>query len=419
MLRLNKIYLIKLIIIILFCLLLSGCWNRREVQELNVSTAIGIDYEEIEGKPQYTLSVLTMKSSQQNIIGGFGSSQSKAQTSRVVTAQGETVYDAIRNYSIRSSRMLFLGQTLVIVLGEETARKGITEIVDFLTRNKDMRFRSILAVCDGRAADALQAQPEFESMISTEIEQIISQNIHWASKAVGTDLLQVKQGLIIPGREVVVPYMKLFCPPEQGSPIRQGAAQGTTSENSQGPSLPNQKTFCIAGAGVFLGDRLIDWINEEETQGYVLIKNKARGGVIPTAYNDTRKNVSFVFRTAKAKIKPILDGDKLVFDVRIKGHGEMLEQDQAVIRDFSAELPNLEKLVNHEIERRCLNTVHKSQELKSDIFGFGDLLHRLQPDVWREIAHRWNEIYPTVTVNVTADFVVEHVGLTSVPLIVE
>ncbi|NLC06503.1 MAG: hypothetical protein GX755_00810, partial [Syntrophomonadaceae bacterium] len=123
MLRLNKIYLIKLIIIILFCLLLSGCWNRREVQELNVSTAIGIDYEVIEGKPQYTLSVLTMKSSQQNIIGGFGSSQSKAQTSRVVTVQGETVYDAIRNYSMRSSRMLFLGQTLVIVLGEETARK--------------------------------------------------------------------------------------------------------------------------------------------------------------------------------------------------------------------------------------------------------------------------------------------------------
>lgn len=418
--RLSKIHLIKLIIVISFCFLLTGCWNRREVQELNVSTAIGLDYEEIEGRPQYTLSVLTMKLPQQNTAGGFSSSQSKTQmTARVVTARGETVYDAIRNYSIRSSRMLFLGQTLVIVLGEDTAKKGITEIVDFLTRNKDIRFRSILVVCDGRAADALQAEPEFESMISTEIEQIISQNIHWASKSVGTDLLKVKQALIIPGREVVVPYMKLFFPPEQGSPIRNGEAQGTLSDKDQEGVLPNHKTFSISGAGVFLGDRLIDWLNEEETQGYVLIKNKGRGGVIPTTYRGTQKNVSFVFRTAQASIKPILDGDKLVFDVRIKGHGEMLEQDGAVIRDYSMELPQLEDLVNHEIERRCLNTVRKSQELKSDIFGFGDLLHRRQPDVWQEIADRWNEIYPTVTVNVTADFVVEHVGLASVPLIVE
>lgn len=71
----------------------------------------------------------------------------------------------------------------------------------------------------------------------------------------------------------------------------------------------------------------------------------------------------------------------------------------------------MEALINREVERRCRNAVARAKGLRSDVFGFGDKLHRTHPQVWRKIENRWEETFPYVNVDIQADFSLEHSGL--------
>jgi len=409
-------------LLILIPLLGSGCWNRREVQDLNVNTALGFDQVMVNGRPQFLFSVLTLKTTEAGQSSGTGMVQPRVSAAgRVISVQGETIYDAVRNYSLRSSRQLFMGHTMVVVIGEELAREGINQIIDFLSRHRDIRMRVWVVVCEGLAEDALQTQSEFESLTSLEISYIISRSAPRSSKTVRTNLFQVSYALLNPGREIVLPYMEIFTPPEEGSPIREGnASSGSDSGSSENENQPQKQTFMLTGASVFLGDKLIGRLDEETTEGLNFITNNASSGVIPVAFNASERNASFLFRKTKTKVKPVINEDgSLLYEVQVKGTGLMQEERNAVIDISKEDLEKVEELVNREVERRCLMAVAKCQELNSDVLGLGELLHRRKPKVWKEVKADWGEVFPTVKVEVKAEFKIENSGLIDQPIIVQ
>lgn len=407
----------------------AGCWNRREAQDLTISTAVGIDRIMVDGHPLYLLSVLSRHPS----TTGGGSSATVGQMPAgsprgiVISAEGETIYDAVRNFSMRSSRQLFLSHTMVLVIGEETARGGITQIIDFFIRHKDIRLRTWVVVCEGLARDALQSQPEKEPLLSEEITKMIEQNRPRVSKVAGADIFQVMHDLLTPGIEAAVTHMKLFVPPETTSPARSaepvpprgdspGGSPGTEGEEEE---QPQQKTFTISGAAVFRGDRLVGRLDEEETQGMLFINGQSLGGIIPFAFGAAEKNASFLFRGLNTRVKPLFNEDgSIEFKILIKGFGELLEEN-AVIEISRDDLKQAEELINQEVVRRCQEGISRAQELKSDVFGFGDKIYRTEPGKWELIKDQWEEIFSTVKVDVVSDMRIEHVGQLRKPIQVE
>lgn len=413
---------------LLSLLLLGGCWNRRELTDLNVNTALGFDRVVVDGRPQYRLSVLTLRPTPPGGggAGGFGGmSQAGAGTSQVITVEGNTINDAIRNYTLRSSRQLFLGHVLLVVIGEETAREGVTEIMDFLLRHHDVRMRELVMVCEGMAAETLQARPEFEQLTALEVAQIMERNSRRGSKAIHTDLFHFIYDLLTPGVEAIVPHLITIVPPEEGSPIWQQAGGtvpgGTGGGAAGGPGVdrPQHKVPFIEGSAVFQGDRLVGYLNREETMGWLLIKGRAESGVIPVAFDAAEDNASFLFLVeGESRVKPVVEGETISFEVKLHGHGELMEQNGA-INISKEDISRLNDLVNREVVRRCQLAVARSQELRSDVFGFGDLLHRKHPRLWKEIKEEWGEIFPTVTVNISSEYTVEHTGLTGESILVQ
>lgn len=443
---------------LLFALVLStsGCWNRREVQELSINTALGIDRIVVEGKPRFRISVLTIRPAELQAGGGGGKSgggtPGRSQSplpSLVLAADGETIYDAMRNYSVRFPRQLFLAHTMVIVIGEEMAKEGIGQIIDILLRHPDMRPRTWVVVTEGSALDALQLQPEVEPSLAQEINNLLLRSRPRGSKTQATNLFQLADVLLTPGKEAVVSRLQVITPPEASSPIRQGTsaakngggsgskqAAGTTPSRAASSSpeaesktpaepyispqdQPQKHTFILAGAAAFRGDRLAGWLNEEETQGLQFITNRASQGVIPVAFDAEEKNASLVFRHAKAKVTPVVENGQIRIEVKIKGQADFLEEKNAVINLGEEDLKKLEQLGNQEVERRCQMAVVRAQELKTDILGFGDLIHRRKPRVWKEIKEQWENIFPTLPVEISADIKVEHSGLLGEPILVE
>jgi spore germination protein KC len=155
---------------------------------------------------------------------------------------------------------------------------------------------------------------------------------------------------------------------------------------------------------------MVGLLDPEESQGFLLITNQARSGVIPVAYAASQKDTSYLFRNVKTQVKPVINNNGITFVVNLKGQGDFKESD-TVIELNEENIRKLEELINQEVEYRCLKAVTKIQAIGADALGFGDILYRLNPKFWKDIKDQWDEIFPTVQVQVKADFQIKHTGL--------
>jgi len=96
------------------------------------------------------------------------------------------------------------------------------------------------------------------------------------------------------------------------------------------------------------------------------------------------------------------------------------------IQEFSGpgEL-DTESELTRSLERRAAATVRnqieemlsRSQELKADVCGFGNLVYRKNPQLWQKLGPAWDdEIFPGLKVDLQVKFKILRTGLIKPPL---
>ncbi|NPV89233.1 MAG: Ger(x)C family spore germination protein [Firmicutes bacterium] len=410
----NKRVMTALIVLLIsLSLITTGCTNRREMTDISIVTASGYDRVMVDGKPMTITTMYCIKPS--STEGGVsGGAANKGVT---FSAMGQNIVDSAVNFNLRMPRGYFISDIQVMLLGEEFAKEGISDYIDLFTRQREIRPRTLVAVCQGKAYDVLQAQPELESLLSGEIANKIQGGAIRASKAINTDLFQVMRDSLTPGKEVVVPYIKVVPRLEQ-SLLAEGDNQTGSSGGKSGETgVQPKRVVTVSGSAVFLGDRMVGLLDDEETQGMLLIDNKARYGTITTKLEDRNSNISLLLtKIPDTEVKPMIHDDVIKFEIKIKGRGELASEENAVVGINKEDFKKAEELINKVVVNRCQRAVDKSQELKSDVFGFGAMLAVARPKYWEEIKDRWGEIFPSIKVNITADFKIENTGLMNNPI---
>lgn len=118
------------IFLVIFTLLLSGCWSKRELSELAIVSALGIDKVD----DGYSISV--------QIINAGEMSENKSGSQAPVTTYhvtGQSLFEAIRKLTASSPRRAYFTHMQLVVFGEEFASEGIAEALDFLARDQAIR----------------------------------------------------------------------------------------------------------------------------------------------------------------------------------------------------------------------------------------------------------------------------------------
>ena len=117
-------------VLLILSVLLTGCWDRRELNELGITLALGID--KVEDEYQVTAQV---------VVPSEISTKSSTGRSPVTLfhANGETVYEALRKLTKNSPRKIYPGHLRMLVIGEDLAEEGIGESLEFLSRDWELR----------------------------------------------------------------------------------------------------------------------------------------------------------------------------------------------------------------------------------------------------------------------------------------
>lgn len=165
------------------------------------------------------------------------------------------------------------------------------------------------------------------------------------------------------------------------------------------------------GLAVFKSDKLIGWLNDEESKVYSYLDNTVRNTVFHVNCPDN-KRVALEVYNAHSKVKGSIRSDipQINIEQRIEAN---LAEVQCKNLDLTNEktITKLNQLTNHKVEGLFEHTIKKvQQEYKADIFGFGEVIHRSNPQAWKKLKDNWDETFVNLPVSVKVDNHIRQLG---------
>lgn len=352
--------------LLLLLSLVAGCWNRREIEDLNFVLAVGLDKSATENKVQVTVQMPLIKKAKQEQEGGGG------EAFWVGSVSGESVFEAVRDFT-KYTPKLYWGDLTVLVLGEGLSREGISRVIDFFVRNQELRPTPLVMVATGDAKDIIEAQTKLERIPVDLLEKLMK------ARAASSKAPQVRLGDFF------------------GALISKGTQQPYAPR-----IMKTEEGLKIAGMAVFKNDRLLGWLGEKETRGFLWVKGEVNSTVIVVPCPEFRDvPVSFEVLKARSKIRPVASNGKVSIAIEIEVKGNIVEIGDKCELKNPEQIEKVLKRLSEEVEKEASMAITRAQqEYESDIFGFGKYIKRNYPEIWRHI--NWEEEFPFTEVAVKA-----------------
>lgn len=382
----------KLLFVCVHLILLSGCWDRKEVNDLALIVGLGIDQTK-DGKIMLTVELIVPKAvgGGGQMIGGGDSGGGGGAETIVRSGTGTTVADAISNLQEKLPRRIFWGHTEVIVFGEKAAKAGIRQHLDFLGRNPETRLRANVFVSKGTAKSVLELSPLVEQS-SAEVLRELSES-QLLLRVTAKDALQMLSG---DAGAAALPMVKIL-PPEKGTQELQTIA-------------------FIQRTAIFKKDKMVGDINDKLTRGVLWLRDEIKHADVTVTPKGGKGKITATLIRARTELIPKYEKGKWKMIVKATA------EDDIILNGTKLNLMNpkytkiIEKELAKETEKRIRDTLKKVQkEMKADIFGFAEIFHRKYPREWNRVKDRWEEIFPDVEVVVKTKAYVRRPGIGTTP----
>lgn len=365
-----------LVLILLFITInISGCWNKKELNEIAIVLGTGVDYTK-DNKIQLTYQLARPAAFGGGGIGGGagGGATMNQNITWVVSATGDTIFDAQKNLSQQVSRNLYLGHNVVLILGERLCRHGILNVINFFHRQPLSRGTVWVMATPQEAKKVLESHSELQMT---------------SAQAVGF-LARLRTGYVLRFRDLSRDLASRGSNPvlTRVELKRQGVAQGPGLEKAH-----HHQEIVLTGAAIFKEDKLMGWLDCRETQGLRWLKGDVRrmGIIIPSPIYPSKK-ISLEVMKGKTEIEPVYQKGKIKFFLSIKTEIDVIEQQD--YEDFTRPemIKTVENIAAAEIRQRVKTTLDKIQgDYKVDSFGFGEAFHRKYKGEWSKLKNRWDE----------------------------
>jgi len=399
----------NLLLLLMLPAILTGCWDRRELEELAFVLMLGVD-KGTQDRFNVTAAIAVPS---RMAGGGKESGGAGGESPYLLTSvEGPTVLGALSLISGYVDRQLSLDHTMAVFLGEELAREGALQAMDTLIRFRESRRTTILVVTEGKAAEFLaQIKPELESNPQRYLEKI-SANYQVTGLLPATG--QVQNFIA----KVNTKY---------GNPVTFYAAlkqeqnrESRTDRQSESPfsvmagDLPRTggPNIEMMGSAAFKGDKMVGILSGEETRLLLMLTNWFERGIfsVPDP-RDPELDITLEIRKGRpARIQVDISGSRPRISGRIRLEGHVLSmpvETDYTEPQFQAEL---ESEFADFLEGEISHLIQKTQKWETDIFGFGHVAARQFATIQDWENYNWPKHYPEAEVDVSVEMTIRRFG---------
>jgi len=394
--------LLALSLALVLMLFTGGCWDQREVETLGLVDGMALE-RGAHGQIKVTLQILNSRAISHS--AGAGPVQG-IKAYQNFSAQGQTVDHALTMLNRIIPRRPFYSSLRLVVVSEDLAReRDLRELLDFLTRSREVRRNAWFVVSRSPISRLFDENTPLSMTPSSQVEAIMHKSELSGFYAV-TPLSDVIKGVAAQGSSPVA----------AGLVVIRSAFQAPPDMEARHVMLPEPfQSIVLSGAAVFREGHLAGWLNEEESNGLLWVQGKRGGAIeVPTGNSMTSLNLLH----SRAAVKMGKTGGQPSIFVRIDAETVVGETDSTITLTKDTDYTELEQGAGRIVQKEVGAALSKALAgYRSDIFGFSQVVHRSDPKLWKTIKDTWSDQLPQLPVSVEAHVKVTTSGLTSKPLL--
>lgn len=382
-----------LVILMLLSIFTAGCWNRRELNDLAITLAMGIDVTEDE---KFLVTVQVVNPEEVLNYKGSGSTPVT-----IYQATGETIFEAVRNITKISPRGVYPSHLRILLFGETLAKKGIGQSLDLISRDWELRSDFYIAIARGMRAEEILK-------ISTTLEKIPANNL-FNTLEVSSDLLSSTSSFTLD--ELVSNMVS-----EGKEPVLTGIFTKVKGDYETAYSIKNIQIIDSPARiyfdylAVFNKDKLVGWLDDKESRSYNAITNKVKGTVINISCPGEGKAVLQLIKS-KAKVKGKVNKGKPEVSIEFQREYNIGEVECLLDLTKPETIEELEKIEKKRFKSMIENSIRNVQKnYRADIYGFGEAIYRKDPQAWKRLKRNWDNEFENLPVSVKADIKIQGLG---------
>ncbi|GGJ64264.1 Ger(x)C family spore germination protein [Virgibacillus salexigens] len=368
--------------------LLSGCWDRVEIEDRGFAVGSAIDLVEKKANGNYKL-MFTGQFVVPSGLGaptqGRGSGGQKAYMN--ISATGESIFEINRELATLTSQVPFYQHLKVLVISKDIVKepKLFGDILDIFIRDHEMRRGIRLVIVEGEAKKALDIKPDNENIPALYIDALMENNYKNAGSLKPVHIGDVQE-LLLSKLSYVLPEIHIA-----------------------------NKMLQYKGAAVFDGstNQLIDSLSEPETKGYGFLTEDSSEGALEIKAGGETATVELTQVNRDMKVNPKAKDDIDVnIDINIEANLAERFGKRSVFN--ASYIKEIEEGLSTKVEELAKGTKDKMQDdLKLDAIGIGHTLHQRHYDFWNTVKDDWESgenYFSQANINISAKAKIHIIG---------
>ena len=385
-----------LVLILIACILfLTGCWGKREVEGLAPLIGVGIDLGQKPGTYLITEQFASPKKGETTVT---------ANIDRTESYEASSLRESFEMTSKIAYRILFMGSLKVIVIGEDVAKAGFMDVLDFAQRLSQFRRTMYLVLAQGKAQSLLNLKLRTGALPAMYIKD----NLENGETISTYPTVQLGHYLTVLGRKSTAPII----------PLIKGIKSGDGGIEYKAEVKDEAGEIQLEGAGVFRGDRLVDFLTDEETKGYMWLENNVIHRLINTVGSEESK-VSFGGQVLKSTTKYKVKGNDGTIGLQYQIKASIAVDEVMGLKEQLSEtewvdlMKGAEKSFAKVIQKECELSIKKERELGLDFLGIGRHIEQKNPAYWKTVKDQWEQKIADFPVSLNVQVTIHNSGMSS------
>jgi spore germination protein KC len=327
--------------------------NREEIDEIDLVLTLGIDYAEGE----YSISALYSTGGGSDSEAGAGSGEEQ-----VAKGKGKTAYEALEDLKQKNKKNITLAQAGSFLIGEEAAKQGIDQALDFLKRDETIKMEALVYIIKGMSANEfIEEGIKNKQTIHEDLEAMEQKQKELLTRSSNT-FVNILNDMEQQYSSVLIPYL-----------------------------IGEKAGLLIEGYAVFDELKLVDYLDRDTSDGINFIRNTMRS--FPIYLED---EVSLAVSYTNTKLKADLVNNQITITIKVDFESMLKEIITKENIFTQKELLRLTDAQNEYVLDILEKPVDYSKKNGMDILNLARIVENQNVSGWKGIEGSWDQMLTNI-----------------------
>lgn len=380
-----------LLMVMVMCLLLTGCWDQRELSTVALITGMAVDKGE-SGK--FKLTVLGINAAELSEQTAQGNSPNA-----MLSLEGDSLPELSQKMNIVFSKNLIYSHMKVFIISKEIAEEGMLDFLDYLERNREIRDDINIVIAKEKAKDILKVASILQKDSALKLDSQLEQALKVWGLNPDVRLNDLIAAMTSSGRQPVMAVVN----------VKGDVKKGESVDNMKKPEP--DAVVAIDSMAVLKGEKLLGFLSEDDSRNYLWTQNKMNYTTVAVPC-DKNKYLSVKITDSNTKIKAKMANGTPDIRIGLSLQGFLMGSNCGYPLDMPDTYMKIQKLTEKFIEKQIADTINKVQkDYGVDVFGFGEVMERQDYQAYKQVKEHWDEAFREAKITITADLNVTAAGI--------